>query len=571
MTFATLALALFLGCFPQETDAASIQEPMLPVDEPAPVVTLEERSLATLAALRDSRASKLAELQVLRDNFDPEVSSEERLAQLEQVRKLQSEIARIEYDFESVATGIDVRAFDLGLESDFNLMEQVEGLLEPMLSELHAVTEAPREMERLRGVLEYAKDHETLAQAAVEQLDRLLELAENAENAEAIPEELREHLEGSRDNWQKRLRELDNQRTVAQFQLDQREARKESILDSAGNVLGKFFRTRGLNLLLSAAAFLAILLGLRGAHSGARWLLRKRSNRERKFYARLIDVVYFGFSGVAALGGALLVLYSVGDWSLLGVAILMLFGIAWASKNAIPVFFEQLRLLLNLASVREGERIIMDGLPWRVARLSLHAQMVNPDLAGGQMRVPLRDLTGLRSRASAAGERWFPTKRKDWILLDGERLGHVVFQSPEIVRVELQGGSIVTFPTTEFLEARVENLSTGFRIDQRFGIDYAHQAICTDEVPTKMRAFLIEALHARFEPAHLRELKVEFLEAGASSLDYAVLADFEPGAAPQYMEIKRALQSLLVDLCNREGWNIPFTQITLHTAAGAVD
>ncbi len=525
--------------------------------------SLKTRSLSTLAALRETKEDKQAELERVQAKFNPE--RDNASDHLERVRELQTEIKKLQYDFDSVATGIDVRAFDLGVEAEFDLLEEVEGLLKPIVSELRSVTEAPREMERLRGALEYAAEHQVLARAAVKKLDELIALAVAAQS----PESLKSALEQSRKEWESRVRELDNQRTVASFQLEQHEARKRSVIDSMKGMFGDFFRTRGINLLLAAMTFLGVLLVLRAAYRFVNKRMRKHSRGERKFYARVLDVLYFGLSGLAAVAGALLVLYSAGDWAMLGLAILILLGLGWASKTAVPMFFEQIRLLLNLGAVREGERVLYQGLVWRVTRLSINTLFVNPKLAGGVRRVPLRDMIELRSRASAPHEPWFPTSRNDWILIDGDRLGQIIFQSPEIVHVQMLGGSLVHYPTTDFMGVQIENLSTGFRINQRFGIDYSHQATSTRDIPAKMQAFLTKGLHEQFDKDHLAELKVEFIEASASSLDYAILADFHAPAGPQYQQIDRAIQRLLVEACNQEGWEIPFTQITLHQAVGA--
>ncbi len=543
------------------------QAPPTPLDLelPAGAQSREQRSLATLDALRDSIADKEGELDVLQGKIESGQDSSRRLEHVAEVNALQQEIKRLRDDFDSVATGIDVRAFGLGMDAEFDLFSEVESLLKPIVAELREATEAPREMERLRGALDYAAKHEVLAKTAVKQLDGLIQLSE----ADNTSTELTDALKASRKNWKARIRELDNQRTVAEFQLEQHEARKRSVIDSMQSMSGDFFRTRGLNLLLAGLTFLGILFGLRMAYRTVSKKMRKHSRGEREFYARLLDVLYFGFSGFAALGGALLVLYTTGDWAMLGLAILALAGLGWASKTAIPMFFEQIRLLLNLGSVRENERVLYQGLIWRVTRLSINTLFVNPNLSGGVRRVPLRDLVDLRSRASAPHEPWFPTSRNDWILLEGDRLGQVVFQSPEVVRVQLLGGVLVHYPATEFKGVAFENLSSGFRIEQRFGIDYQHQSICTQEVPELMCKFVTDGLHRRFDEKHLIDLRVEFLEAAASSLDYAIIASFAGDAAPQRSQINRALQRLLVEACNQEGWVIPFKQITLHQAPTA--
>jgi len=522
------------------------------------VADRQTRSLATLGALLDSRRSKLDELRQLREEYDPETDSELRLAQLERFRELQDEVGTLERDFESIVTGIDLGLLELERDQDVDLVGQLTQFLQPLLSELREVTEEPREIERLSDELERLDSHEIpLVRSAVAHVEGLIA---------ALEEEgpLAQELRASLERWRTRGRELDNRRQVVEFQLEQRLQSRGSLFDSTSSALGRFFRTRGLNLLAAAAAFFGILLLLRLVHRLARSLFRSRPRRERPFYARLIDVLYFAMSGVAAVCGALLVLYAVGDWPLLGLALLGLLGLAWASKTAVPAFFDQIRLLLNLGPVRELERVVVRGLPWRVERISLHTLLVNPELSGGRLRLPLQDLLDLRSRPALADEPWFPTSEGDWVLLDDGRHAQVRFQSPETVRLVYQGGSLADVPAADFHGRDFENLSRGFRVSLRFGIDYEHQGIATTRVPEVCRRDLEAALAERAGPEGLERVLVEFLEAGASSLDYAILADFAGSAAPRYASLRRLAQSTLVDTCTREGWVIPFAQLTVH-------
>jgi hypothetical protein len=99
-----------------------------------------------------------------------------------------------------------------------------------------------------------------------------------------------------------------------------------------------------------------------------------------------------------------------------------------------------------------------------------------------------------------------------------------------------------------------------------FGIDYRHQAICTREVPDKLKEMIREELAEAGYGDDLINLSVEFKEAGASSLNLEILADFSGKLAQYHDVLTRALQRIAVDTCNKYGWVIPFTQITLHTA-----
>ena len=52
--------------------------------------------------------------------------------------------------------------------------------------------------------------------------------------------------------------------------------------------------------------------------------------------------------------------------------------------------------------------------------------------------------------------------------------------------------------------------------------------------------------------------------AATSSLDFRILASFDGKVANEYYAIKRLIQKASVEVSNREGWVIPFQQLTLH-------
>jgi hypothetical protein len=141
-----------------------------------------------------------------------------------------------------------------------------------------------------------------------------------------------------------------------------------------------------------------------------------------------------------------------------------------------------------------------------------------------------------------------------------------VTQTPELVQLILLGGSRKTYPTAKFLQQNPNNLSTNFRIEGSFGIDYQHQTISTQEIPETLKNILKKELKKGGYKDDLINLAVEFKDAGTSSLDLAILADFSGRVAKDHDILSRMLQRIAVDACNKHGWLIPFTQITLHTA-----
>jgi small-conductance mechanosensitive channel len=326
-----------------------------------------------------------------------------------------------------------------------------------------------------------------------------------------------------------------------------------------------FFRSRGRNILLAALAFACTWLLFHRLHGWVQRVSLLRRKR-RTFSARLFNVVYTFLTVFGATVSFLLVLYLFEDWVLLTLALLILFGIAWSSKHTLPDYVKEAVLLLNLGSVREGDRVIYNGVPWLVRSLGFDTHLANSELMGGNLHLPLRDFLDLRSRPFEPDEPWFPTRMGDWVLLDNDTLGKVILQTPEVVRVVLLGGSRRTFSLQDFLTQSLTVLSTGFRLAVQFGLDYQHQARITHEIPATLESSLREALAREGYAKDIVNLKVEFAEAGASSLNLCVLADFAGTAASSYHVLRHAIQCICVDACNVYGWVIPFPQVTLHMA-----
>lgn len=518
-----------------------------------------EQSTLTLETLRQSILAREKELEEKQRAIEQATSGERKQQLLAEANQILAAIDRLRLDFDSVATGIDVAAYQLGPREDLDLKSEVMKLLAPIIDELKAATEEPRQIEELRSALTHFEERQRLARDAIRNMDNLL--------AVIPPGELRTEVERSRQVWEQRVRDIQSQASVARYQLETRLEKRRSLIDSSRSALSEFFRSRGLNLLVALVTFFAVFLAFRWLYALIRRVSPIHRRPDRPFYARLLDVLYHGFTGLTAIAGALLVLYAAGDWVLLGIALLFLLGLAWASKNTLPQFFDQIRILLNFGPVRELERVVYNGLPWRVSRIGVHAVLTNPDLAGSIVRLPVRELTGMRSRPCLADEVWFPSRKNDYVRLNDGKFGQVVHQSPEAVRLRLRSGTTVTYPTSTYLDLCPENLSQGFMVVETFGIDYEHQAISTTRVPQVMRARLEAALLETVSAEDLTALVVDFKAAGASSLDYGVYASFRGTVAERAEALRRTIQRALVDVCNDQGWVIPFMQVTVHEAA----
>ena len=87
-------------------------------------------------------------------------------------------------------------------------------------------------------------------------------------------------------------------------------------------------------------------------------------------------------ASLLALLAGVSVLYAQGDWILLGLVIIVLVGLVLVLQRSLPGYINEARLLLNIGPVREGERIIYHGLPWRVQTLRMQAD--EPGIYTGQ-------------------------------------------------------------------------------------------------------------------------------------------------------------------------------------------
>ena len=559
-------LFLLIGACLLISDSASCQNESIVFEAIEPAAksaeTAEEESeKSSFPALR-SVLQSIEEIELEIEELSKtleEATDVDREAIEANLRSLATHRDELHADFDSIATGINPEDFDKGLDEGFILSDELDALLQPIIQELKDLTEKPREIEELRSDLYTWKRRLEATEAAITNLSELPPVAQGS---------LAEHIAGTKEKWNERQRHTENRIQAIEFQLEQAEENQPTFFSSITSSLRSFFRSRGLNLLLCILVFFSVFFALRYLHRRVEHLTPWRRKGDRAMHIRLIDVGLNVVSVVGAIIATLIVLYATGDWVLMGLAVILLFSLALAAKNGLPVFYDQTRLLLNLGEVREGERVVFNGVPWKIERLSFFSTLINEQLRGGHLRLPVRQLATLISRPIAKeGELWFPCAEGDWIILADEGHCRVVSQTPEYVQIVKLGGAKATIPTVDFLGKSPLNLSHNFRITTVFGIDYKHQAESTTTIPETLWAHLIRELYNSIgDHEKLISLKVELSSAGASSLDYAILADFHGDLASRYRTIQRDIIRILVDCCNENGYEIPFSQITLHNA-----
>lgn len=512
--------------------------------------------LETLVNTIDNTRKQLADVRAeLRRSED----DHERTRLLNEAEQLSQDLESLQTAWEMMATGgADLQLFGVKTETAFNWRDELQSVFEPILLELKRLTERPRKIERLRTDKAYYQQRLDVAEQALQSI-------KSYHKDVPIPE-LKKAFATLEERWQRRRDDLKNRRDLADFELQETLAPSKAQQRDPIEALKELLSGRILNLMLAVIVMAIVYASLRMLTRMYNRYIMRKAHRRRVFAARVGNLLFYLFTSLAVLFSGIAVLYVRGDWLLLGLLILILAGAAIIAQRTLPRFLIEAKLILNLGPVREGERIIFNDLPWKVNTLSFYTTLTNPLLQGGTLLIPIRELVNYYSRRYDESEPWFPTRVSDFVILADNTYGRIIVQTPEIIQLQVMG-AIKTYHSGAFLEQNPRNLSTqGFTLMITFGLDYQHQAQITTAIREQLEADLIEGLRQANMSDHLDQLIVDFDQAGASSLDLAIIAKFKGEAAENHFKLKRLLQRLAVDACNNHGWIIPFTQITVHSA-----
>jgi predicted nucleic acid-binding Zn-ribbon protein len=514
-----------------------------------------DTSLTTLKALLDSMGAVRGQIEAQTHKSrtgETDAIKENAKAEAE---KLHGVLMKLQQDFESVATGLESGELDAKGQTEFDLKKQLDELVEPLLQQINAATEQPRAIERLRGELAALERRKEMINSAVVSVESLI--TSLGKPKDGTPDAtLKKSLQQTQTKWKNHSVEVDGRVKVTEYRLQEQIKSRKSLWTLARDTLSTFIFVRGRNLLLGVLAFVIAFVGWRSLH---RWFTRFspwHRKSPRPFAARLVDVIYHASAVVVGFIVLLLVLYSASDWLLLGLVIIALIALALAAKNGVPKFYHQARVLLNLGEAREGERVVINGLPWEIKSLNLTSQLVNPALSG-TLRLPVNQIMHLTSRPAGDSEPWYPCKEGDWVQLSNGVTGKVVCASPDFVQLVALGGARHTFNTVKFLDERPVNLSAGFRISVILPLGHAHRSEITTTIPQALARALESGLPKVIAREHLKSVRVFFRGVAANSLDLDIIADYDGAAAEKYGTLQRTMQRIAMETCNENGWQMP--------------
>ena len=534
---------------------------MAQVDEARPTSGVRlETTLETLKAIVNTERHIRERLNEIASKMD-QTSSDSALQELrQQDLQLRQELAATRKSFDEIATEYDIADLKGEGKDAFDLKSEVMFLLEPALKEMKRMTSGVRNKTALREKLDSYNERLPIAQSAIDNLQALLA----ASSDEAVNASLTNRL----GQWQLQQTILENDRQSIQLQLDKLEAREVSFSDASQAYLKQFVQKRGLYLLIAFAVVVAVVMLSKLSAAAMRKILPGFRAKHRSFRIRLIQLLHGMVSFFLAVLGPMIVFYIVEDWVLFSLGLLILVAAVWTIRSAVPRYWYQMQLFLNIGSVREGERLEFDGIPWRVEQINLFSQLVNPT-AGMQLRLPIDRLVGLSSRPVRQHEPWFPCKQGDWVILaDGSR-GKVTGISKEMIQLVERGGALRTYPMSEFLTLAPHNLSTSFRLKEIIGVSYGLQKLAPRVIPDALEKFIQQRIEQEGLADKVLNLRIEFSAAGESSLDITVIIDFTGEISELYGRLRRTMQRWCVEACNAYDWEIPFPQLTVHQAVRA--
>ena len=497
------------------------------------IIKLQQKILGDLKSKLDQNPTELTKVAL-----EGQISESERILKNAQTA------------FESIVTGgLDLENFQEMPDQSFDWQSDLIEIIQPIFQSLKDLTEQPRAMERIRKTIEFYQ------QNLVEINDSIQKIQE-WQSEQIVDLSARQQIKSIEESWLLRKSEAQRNLELFQLQLSNLQIRQESIWSSVWTAFGAFLTGRGLNLMLAVLVTMAVWFGMR---SVLRFMVPKEGVDEfqtRSQYSRVLFYTYRILMMMASTAVFLIVLYVTGDWLLLGLALLILAGIAIGLKKYLPQFLAEAKLLLNLGAVREGEMVTYEGVPWMVKSINIYSHLVNPVLEGGELRMPLREMSQLISQPIADDEPWFPSNLHDYILLPDGSFGQVVIQTPEFVQIKSRE-MIRTYLVSDYLNLAVKNLSIGsFACVGNFGLSLKHQEICLDTVPKAFEGAIKSNFERNEMQSSLEELRVEMSSIQSASIQYFLYVRLKSGAAEHYWKIQRMMQQACVATCNREGWKI---------------
>ena len=517
---------------------------------------LTKETLSTLITYVELQTRLRKEIKALKNELKFTQSETEKAETKAKLSKTEKELRGTSKNLEDIAANTDLELLRDTKELPFNLQRELFSLLEPALKEMKHATSNVRLKSQIREKIIYYEQRLPILKEALRNISVLNRANKNPQ--------IKAELIKMNKAWAKQRVFIESELQAKKLQLIKLETQGKSLSDNTDSFFKDFFQRRGWTLIQAFFAIIGVLILSRLIRLLFTRFLTGYAAEHRGVQFRIIDIAIRFATFLLTIIAPMIIFYIEEDWVLFSLGILILIGMAWTLRQTIPRYWGQLELFLNVGPVREGERLMLDGIPWRVKHINMYSILENP-IAGLSQRVDIDDLVDMRSRPVNDHEPWFPCKRGDWVILkDGVR-GKIIGISIEMVQLIQRGGAVYTYNMSDFLSLSPKNLSKSFRVKETIGISYSHQKESTSSIVEKLKATIKKrAIDEGYEDI-VQSIQVEFQQANDSSLDLVVIADFKGSSADIYNRLRRSIQRWCVDTCTENKWEIPYPQLTLHS------
>ncbi|MBL4870058.1 MAG: hypothetical protein JKX72_03790, partial [Robiginitomaculum sp.] len=502
--FLAMTCVLLLGSF------ASAQQELTPEQEFAQAERQAGQALIkSLLSLSTALGERQKHLKDLNTDLDKAKEEAKKAALETEINSLTQEVLLVQEEIDLIVLGLQSQQFskESGAASPVDIKKEIGRIFEPIIFSLERATEPARRMEKLRKLSEQAQARTQIARETLAHL----EIFEG--NEIKYPESVQERLDSYKEIWTSRLKEAEGLSNALNEQLLSAGRVNSRSASEFAKDFGGFIRGRGESILIAlglAGGFILVLQFIR--------VLTSKTYRKNHAGVLSASMRVFGMalSFIGVLGGFVIAISIFNirqDWLLLAMSILLALGVGWTFVRSLSTFLEQSRVLLNLGAVREGERTVINGIPYKVERLGVYSKLINPDLKGGELTYPIRELIGMHSRPVTQGEKWFPTKIGDWILRDGSFF-EVINQTPEHVVIKKGSGAEDFIPVAEFLGTEFEVISNGYAVVYNFGLGYQHLSDAREIIPTIVNETVKKRIELEMDAGALVNVLTRFVSLG---------------------------------------------------------
>jgi hypothetical protein len=506
------------ACAEGETPSA---EPVA-VTSDAPTSTVDqlttiERDIKWLEAELDKR-----------QKAQSRASKEDADEMQDDINDLDNRLEKARASFVTTATEVELPAAESKQKPQKrDLLQEAQELVEPLFDAVRRVSEKPRRIEAIRSKVFYMQDRMSQIDKALASLDKLIK-------SKTYPPFLKD-FQNSRDTLAHEKDELKVQIDTLNRKLKNDLEDHRTVLQAFSDGVQEFAQTRGRNIVFALIVFSIVLWVLLWAR---RYFFHVKMIRNRlQGMSKLFHFTYVIAAYLAAVFAMIITLHFLNDWFLATLVLLGLLALLWVAKSTVHLFIHEARIIFNLSSVREGERVVWQGVPWLVKSLNFKSVLVNEALQGGKVLLPAETISGLISRPVVEGEPWFPTNVGDYVLLEDGTYGQVETQTPESVIIS-SASTRKYFSTVNYLSKNPQNFSTGFEVDAEVLIEGSSNL-------ATIRKSLEASVSKILSPLgyDLQDLEVNVRASGASTTRIVVSASCAGRLASQRDSIKKDLHA----------------------------